>query len=152
MKSVKFRFILGMIIGLIAGVLLACGIYFLTIGDVAWKEYFEEKLVPNLVIVLSSIGTILLAAMPIAGRVSIVIDKFKKATKDVNDTVENNNKNVNRIACIEKRLDSIETTTANTEKIARIGFCNMNELVTKGYAKEITKVGEINEEKDEPKS
>lgn len=149
MKNSKVKFFLGLLIGLIVGALIACGIYFLTVGEVAWQEYIQEKLAPNVVIVLSSVGTILLAAMPVIGRVSAAVEKFKKATKDVNDTVENNGKNESRIASLEARLDSIETATTNTEKIVRIAFCNTNELVKKGYAKEIAKVGGDNEKKDE---
>lgn len=148
MKNSKVKFFLGLLIGLIVGALIACGIYFLTVGEVAWQEYIQEKLAPNVVIVLSSVGTILLAAMPVIGRVSAAVEKFKKATKDVNDTVENNGKNESRIASLEARLDSIETATTNTEKIVRIAFCNTNELVKKGYAKEIAKVGGDNEKKD----
>lgn len=149
MKNSKVKFFLGLLIGLIVGALIACGIYFLTVGEVAWQEYIQEKLAPNVVIVLSSVGTILFAAMPVIGRVSAAVEKFKKATKDVNDTVENNGKNESRIASLEARLDSIETATTNTEKIVRIAFCNTNELVKKGYAKEIAKVGGDNEKKDE---
>ncbi len=149
MKSSKVKFFIGLLIGLIAGALIVCGVYFLTVGEVAWQQYIEEKLAPNIVIVLSSVGTILFTAMPVIGRVSAVLEKFKKATKDVNDTVENNGKNESRIASLEQRLDTIETATTNTEKIVRIAFCNTNELVKKGYAKEIAKVGGSDEKKDE---
>lgn len=140
----KAKFLIGLV-GVVAGALIACGIYFLTVGDVAWQEYIEEKLAPNIVIVLSSIGTIILAAMPVISKVSSAVEKFKQATKDVNDTVENNGKNEIRIARLEERLEAIETAAKNTEKIVRLGFCNTNELVEKGYANEISKVGGKNE-------
>nr|DAL67680.1 MAG TPA: hypothetical protein [Caudoviricetes sp.] len=147
----KARFFIGLLIGVVLGALIACGVYFLTVGDVAWQEYIEEKLAPNIVVALSSIGTILLAATPIISKVSSAVEKFKKATKDVNDTVENNGKNESRIARLEERLGAIETSAKNTEKIVRLGFCNTNELVAKGYANEIAKVGGENEGQDEEK-
>ena len=147
----KARFFIGLLTGVVLGALIACGVYFLTVGDVAWQEYIEEKLAPNIVIVLSSIGTILLAATPVISKISSAVEKFKKATKDVNDTVENNGKNESRIARLEERLGVIETTAKNTEKIVRLGFCNTSELVTKGYANEIAKVGGENEGQDEEK-
>lgn len=147
----KARFFIGLLVGVVLGALVACGVYFLTVGDVAWQEYIEEKLAPNIILVLSSIGTILLAATPVIKRVSSAVEKFKKATKDVNDTVENNSKNENRIARLEERLGAIETAAKNTEKIVRLGFCNTNELVTKGYANEIAKVGGEDEGQDEEK-
>lgn len=147
----KTRFMVGILIGIIIGGLFACAIYFLTMCDVAWQEYIEEKLAPNIILVLSSIGTILLVATPVIKRVSSAVEKFKKATKDVNDTVENNSKNENRIARLEERLGAIETAAKNTEKIVRLGFCNTNELVTKGYANEIAKVGGEDEGQDEEK-
>ena len=142
----KSKFIFWLLLGLAIGVLLACGIYFLTVGEVAWQEYIEQKLAPNAVIVFSSVGTILIAAIPIINKVLQAVDKFKQVTKDVNDTVANNGKNEARIANLEKRLGTIETVSKNTEKIVRLGFCNTNELVTKGYAAEIEKVGKSNDE------
>lgn len=147
----KTKFFIGLLVGAILGVLIACGVYYLTVGDIAWREYIENVLAPNVVIVLTSIGTILLAATPVVRSVSAAVEKFKKATKDVNDTVENNGKNESRIARLEERLNVIETTAKNTEKIVRLGFCNTSELVIKGYANEIAKVGGENEGQDEEK-
>lgn len=154
----KVKFILGLLLGIIIGALIAIGVYFLTVGEVAWKEYVENSLIPNVVIALTSIGTICLAAIPIIKKVRNTIESFKSATKDVNDTVANNGKTEKkvveleeRIAGLEECLDGIETSSKNTEQIVRIAFCNTDELVKKGYAKEIAKVGsnEVNNEEIE---
>ena len=151
----KVKFILGLLLGIIVGALIAIGVYFLTVGEVAWKEYVENSLIPNIVIALTSIGTVCVAAIPIIIKVRNAIDNFKLATKDVNDTVANNGKTEKkvveleeRIAGLEERLGSIETSSQNTEQMVRIAFCNTDELVRKGYAKEIAKVGsnEVEEE------
>ena len=133
------------VLGAAIGVAGTCLVYFLTVGDVAWQVYLKEKLVPNIVFILTSIGTICLAALPIVKTVSTAVEKFNKVTKDVSDTVENNGKNTSRINNLEERLTRIENSTTNIEEIARIGFCNMDELVRKGYAQEIQKVGKDDE-------
>ena len=151
----RVKFVIGLLFGIIIGALIAVGVYFLTVGEVAWKEYVENSLIPNIVIALTSIGTVCVAAIPIIIKVRNAIDNFKLATKDVNDTVANNGKTEkkvveleDRIAGLEERLGSIETSSQNTEQMVRIAFCNTDELVRKGYAKEIAKVGsnEVEEE------
>lgn len=146
MKSSKLKFFIGLFVGIIIGALIACLVYFLTVGDVAWKEYIENEIVPNALVVLTSIGLIVSAAMPIIKRINASLGKFDKATKDVNDTVENNGKNEAKIAELEGRLERIEKGVERTEEIVRLGFCNNDELVKKGYAKQIAKVGQDEEE------
>ena len=46
-------------------------------------------------------------------------------------------------------MDSLKHTAENTEKILRIGFGNTDELVKKGYAREIAKVGVKDEQRKE---
>lgn len=151
----KVKFVLGLLLGIILGALIAIGVYFLTVGEVAWKEYVENSLIPNVVLALTSIGMICLAALPILKKIKSTIDIFKSATQDVNDTVANNGKTEKkvveleeRIAGLEDRLGSIETSSKNTEQIVRIAFCNTDELVKKGYAKEIAKVGSDEDNKE----
>lgn len=153
----RIRFFIGLLLGVIIGALVAVGVYFLTVGDVAWQEYVQNDLVPNIVIALTSISAITIAASPIIKKVMVALNNFNTATKDVNDTVTNNSRTEQRVADCEERLtafdnrlDRIETAADNTEKIVRIGFCNTDELVKKGYAKEIAKVGKDEvEEKSE---
>ena len=46
-------------------------------------------------------------------------------------------------------IASIKSAAENSEKILRLGFCNTEELVRKGYATEIEKVGAKNEQDKE---
>ena len=39
----KTKFILGLFLGIVLGALIAIGVYFLTVGEVAWKEYVENE-------------------------------------------------------------------------------------------------------------
>ncbi len=149
MKKIGVKFFIGLLVGVLLGAGLCFLIYFLTVGDVAWKEYLENEIIPNAVVVLTAIGTIMIAAMPVISKISTAVNKFDRATKDVNSTVTDNWKNEQKIASLETRLDNIEMAAQNTEKIVRIGFCNSDELVKKGYAKEIAKVGQGDEKKVE---
>lgn len=91
------------------------------------------------------------------------IKSFNAVTKDVNDTAKNGSDNaekienftkevgenlqgiadnfVNDVKALDERISRIEQSSQNTETITRIGFGNMEELVQKGYAAEIEKVG-----------
>lgn len=153
MKTVKWVWVLiALIFGMAAGVGGAIGVYYLTVGEVAWQSYLETELVPTVTSIASGISIILLAVMPVASRVLKAADKFVGATKEINTAVNNNEKTERKIKGIDERLTEIEKTTQNTEKIVRIGFGNMKELVVKGQAREIAKVGTKEEQSDETES
>ena len=159
----KTKFILGLFLGIVLGALIAIGVYFLTVGEVAWKEYVENELVPNIVVALSSMSLILITALPVVSKAMNAIKSFNAVTKDVNDTAKNGSDNaekienftkevgenlqgiadnfVNDVKALDERISRIEQSSQNTETITRIGFGNMEELVQKGYAAEIEKVG-----------
>lgn len=165
----KTKLFLAVLIGFVFGALAAAGVYFLTVGEVAWNEYVETKLIPNAVLALTAIGGLATAALPIIARVQCAIDKFNKATQDVNDTVEKGRKTEGalceqdkriskfdeRFNALEQKLDDklmpIEKDTKTTKEICKIGFCNMSELVQNGYAAEIAKV-EADDEHEETES
>ena len=46
-------------------------------------------------------------------------------------------------------IASVKSAAENSEKILRLGFCNTEELVKKGYASEIQKVGAKDEQNEE---
>lgn len=155
MRKVKVFF--AVFIGFILGALTSVGIYFLTVGEVAWKEYAETKLIPNAVLALTAIGGLATASLPIIAKVQTAVDKFNKATKDVSDTVEKGRKTegalneqdkriTEEFAVLNEKVASVERNTRKTKDMCTIGFCNMSELVKNGYAAEIAKVGEQDEE------
>ena len=168
MKKAKFFFTL--LLGMVLGVGIAIGVYFLTVGEVAWKQYLEEKLVPSVAAVICALFAVRLGVSPVLKKVVNATLLFNKATDCVNTTVENNKEANNNIERFKKdisktvteaiatgvknmqeqneRIKRIEQHSSNAEEIARIGFGNMEELVNKGFAAEIAKVGADNEENE----
>lgn len=153
----KGKIIIAVFLGFVLGALCAIGVYFLTVGEVAWKEYIESKLVPNAVLALTAICGLATALLPIIAKTQVAIDKFNKATKDVNDTVENGRKTECALNDQEKRISEnyatlsekislIEKDTKKTREMCKIAFCNISELVKSGYAAEIARAEEKNEE------
>lgn len=115
--------------------------------DSDWSIYFEEKIMPPLISVCAAIVAILAAILPILNIVKKSSEKFKSASKNVEDTLESNQKQAHKVLELEERLYKIEKSTSNTEQITRIAFSNMEELVINGYATEIAKVGKDEEDK-----
>ena len=52
----KSKIVVLFILGFVLGALAAVGVYFLTVGEVAWQEYVETKLIPNAVRPLGYLG------------------------------------------------------------------------------------------------
>ena len=170
MKHSKLKIFLALLIGLIVGVLGACGVYFATVGDVAWEVYIKEMIVSNVVLALTTIIALWVAASPIIKKVLSALGLFNQATNDINKTVESEEQNKNNLAIMQQNIQEgftqickdiraefkehketvqrIDKATTNTEEITRIGFGNMDELVNKGYAAEIAKVG-VEDEREE---
>ena len=163
----KSKIVVLFVLGFVLGALAAVGVYFLTVGEVAWQEYVETKLIPNAVLALSAISALCVAALPIISKIQVSVAKFNQATSDVNATVENGKKTDEKLAEQDQKIEafserfdrmeemfnagiaSIKSTVENSEKILRLGFCNIDELVKKGYATEIEKVGAKNEQDEE---
>ena len=163
----KSKIIIFLLLGFVLGALTAVGVYLLTEGEVAWQEYVEKKLIPNAVLALSAIAALCIAVLPIISKIQAAIAKFNQATSDVNETVANGKNTDSKLAEQDKKIEafsdrfdemekmfsegisSIKISSENTEKILRIGFCNTQELVRNGYAREIAKVGTHNERNKE---
>lgn len=160
----KSRVALTLIIGIIIGIMASIGVYFLTEGDVAWQEYIEVKVIPNVVLALSTISALCVATMPLLTKIKLTLTSFDKATEYVNGSAENG-KNATKtvLECkdeIKQMMDELEVAKTqmqeammpiqqgvqNLEEIVRIGFCNTSELVKNGYARQISKVGHVDEE------
>ena len=150
MKTVKWVWVLlAAVLGMAVGVGGAIGVYYLTVGEVAWQSYLETELVPTVTSIASGISIILLAVLPVASRVLKAADKFVVATKEIKSTVDSSEESEAKIKSMGTRLEEIEKAVHNTEKIVRIGFGNMKELVVKGQAREIAKVGTVEEKENE---
>lgn len=160
----KTRVVLTLVIGIVIGIMASIGVYFLTEGDVAWQEYVEVKVIPNVVLALSTISALCVAVMPLLSKIKLTLTSFDKATQDVNGSAENG-KNATKtvLECkdeikqmmkdfevaksqMQEAMIPIQQGVQNLEEIVRIGFCNTSELVKNGYARQISKVGHVDEE------
>lgn len=142
-----------LLLGIILGFAAAVGLYMATKGDVSWEEYLETQLIPNAVLAMSGTGSLVLVAMPIISRVNQALEKFTGATKDINTTADNGERQHKELEKIKEEFRDIATElkqevknsleiSKNTEKMVKLGFCNIDELVKKGYASKIGKVGQ----------
>ena len=164
----KKKFLFGLLLGLAFGVCISIGTYILTVGEVSWEKYLEEKLIPTVMSAGSALAITWFGVKPVVQKVLLATSLFNKATDGVNTTAKNGVETKESIEAfkfeISKRLDdtvnyvvsktqeqeernkNIERLAINTQEILRIGFGNTEELVVKGYAAEIAKVGAENEE------
>ena len=169
--KMKIKNAIKVILGFLLGAASAVATYFATEGDVAWQVYLEEELIPNAVLAISTVGGLCAAAIPIINRVVATLGKFDRATADIKETTENDralaasveeykaeltasveeykSELIGAIEDMQKMRDEIsetvtplETRLANIGKMLHIAFCNSDELVKKGYAREIAKLDE----------
>ena len=174
----KLKIFLSLILAFSLGILAAIAVYFYTQGDVAWNEYIETELIPSATAALAYIFAACVAAMPIIKRINDTIISFNQATKDVNTTVDTDKKLMSNVeefkaemrreisASVSKldaavaeiqstkvQMDELIAPVAraaqNTEEIVRIGFGEDTDLVKRGIAAVIAKVGEVDVKEDE---
>ncbi len=164
----KTKFFLGLFLGIVLGVGIAVVVYFLTVGQIAWEQYIEEKLVPAVTAGATALLLIWFGVKPTLKMIISATSLFNQATDNVKTTVENGAKanssleeykaelsrqfteavaaGVSQMKEQDERIKNIEQHTTKTEEIVRIAFGNMTELVVNGYAAEIAKVGTNHEE------
>ena len=141
---------------ILLGAILGAGgcivIYWLVRGDVDWMTYLQSDIIPAATLAVSTGAAIWLLAAPTVKKIVAAAKSFDMATKGVTDTADAGKESIVRLAEYTKILEetkaSIERMNAavkDVEKICRIGFTNSDELVRKGYASEIAKVGDSHE-------
>ena len=163
----KSKIILSFALGVIIGVLAAAGTYFLTVGEVAWQAYIEEKLVPNVAFIASTLFGLYVMSTPLLSKIKTTIEAFRTATEGVCATAQKDESLAEEMRAIFsdnnvlyeglcKMRESLEEDRAQMHKdvaklntVMQIAFCNTKELVEKGFAAEIAKVLESKEEKKE---
>lgn len=162
-KIIKFALVL------IVGMLIGLSVYLFDEGNTDVLLYVKSEIIPAAVLALTTSGGIGLVSYPITSRLGAVIDGFLGATERVNESVGECEGAVNTIERLKDslltelskytdRLEDVEkslltvgeeilrgekTVVAGEEDIKKImflGFCNTDELVKKGYAREIAKV------------
>lgn len=120
-----------------------------------WEVYIKEEIIPVVVFIVSSVAAVYVAILPVLTSVKKASEKFKSATKDVNKAASETEQNKNDIAALGAKMDTIsaefaaiKTGLKNVQTISKIGFGNFTELIEKGYAHEIEKVGESENEEE----
>lgn len=120
-----------------------------------WEVFFEEKILPNIVAVVTALSALYLALMPLIVRVkntSTMIEQSSKRVDDAASLAENSKKqyeetsgeirkNNETVAGFEGRLSLVEKQNREIISILKNGFCNMDEMVKKGYAEQIARIG-----------
>lgn len=139
------------------GVGAAAGVYYLTVGDVAWEAYLEEQLIPAAVTAGAAALTLYFTFLPLIKIIKESGLRFDKASADVNATVkskEDYDKQLKAYGgqlstmekCMTEGIARMERKLDRVERIERIGFGNTRELVQNGYARAIAKVGDEDED------
>lgn len=144
----KGRWLLWLFVGLCLGVIACVLVYLLVKGGVDWEKYLVETIVPEATVIATSIGTLCLLIQPILNKIVEASTMFKAAKTQIDSTVESNKAQEAENATVREEvkemkaeIDDIKRMTMHNERILRIGFGNMKELVVNGYAHEIEKVG-----------
>lgn len=119
-------------------------------------KMFLESIITGLFTGAGGVGVALLAYIPIILKVKKAKDTVEALAKTVaNLATENNNtkskldETVKELKRYKLMFEETNKAAVNVEKIVKIGFCNMSELVSNGYAREIAKIGEENDETKE---
>lgn len=120
-----------------------------------WQVFFEEKILPPAIWVLTTLITLYLTLAPLIDRVKKTNAKIEQSSKRVDDaaslaenskkqyeeTSEEIRKNNETVAGFEGRLSTVEKQNREIISILKNGFCNMDEMVKKGYAEQIARIG-----------
>lgn len=144
--------------------------------------YFREKIAPVLLAVSTGAGTLYVAILPVLTRIKQSYESFRDATAGVNATAAKGDQNSDELKRIrsemehemellrrqnealisqingkfaqyEEKVLSCDSASREILEIVRIGFCNTDELVRKGFAAKIAKVGDtLDSEKNEDPS
>ena len=134
-----------------------------------WRTVIEEKVVPWVTLAVSAVLGIYVAISPIlarikktggifdgaAGRLDAATETVDKAQEKIKETQEELKKKYDELQVefrgVKAGYDGMLQSLSNIESIVRLGFGNTDELIIKGYANEIEKVGRSNVEGQEQK-
>ena len=134
-----------------------------------WHAVINEKVVPWVTLAVSAVLGIYVAIAPIlakikktsgifdgaAGTLGAATETVDKAQKKIKETQEELKEKYDELQTefkgVKEGYDSMLQSLSNIESIVRLGFGNTDELIIKGYANEIEKVGKSNVENQEQK-
>lgn len=139
----------------------------LSITPQEWRGYIEEKVVPVVLLAVSAVTTALAALLPVLGKIKEGSTAFQEAkedlkeatkkSKEARETVKETRKSVMKeydvlrgeFKGVKDGYEEMKESLANIESILRLAFENTDELIRKGCANRIAKVGKEDVEKDE---
>lgn len=110
------------------------------------SSYFREKIMPYITANLTGIISAVIVVFTTLGKIKAATTELKASNAENVYLKKKNMKLEEDIVQLKEDIKVIKKDTANTKEMVRIGFCNSTELVANGYAEEIAKVGENEEE------
>ncbi len=127
-----------------------------------FKKIIDEHIIPWVTLAISAVLGIYVAISPILAKIKKTSNIFDKSSDKLDKSSDAALKAKEQLAAAKENIESLKeefkevkdgydkmlTSLSNIEKIVRIGFENTDELVIKGYAHEIAKVGAMDEKKD----
>lgn len=134
-----------------------------------WTVYLKENILPGVVFIITAVFLCWTAISPILSKFIKSINNFKEATSAVQDAnkkaekssedmkansqeiskaLDNHKEQVNKdLLEMKEQISDLLNYTKQTTEILKIGFGNMDELVKKGCASEVLKVGDLDGKK-----
>lgn len=111
-------------------------------------DYLKNEIMPQVALGISSIGTALLFYFPInsrmkktSGLIRYETDKSTALYNELQVTSKKLDDREKEIKTLKEQVAETRKMVEETKKMVSLGFGNMNELVSKGVAKEISDVG-----------
>lgn len=132
-----------------------------------WRAFVEEKVVPWITLAVSSVVAVVAALLPLIKKIKGTSDIFEEAAEKLTDATKKSkeareaadgarDKVLEEYESLKKDFeevkngyDGMKETLARIEAVVRIGFGNTDELIRKGYANQIAKVGKEDVEENE---
>ena len=112
------------------------------------SNYFRERIMPYITANISSIVSALIVILTTLGKLKAATTELKASNAENIYLKKKNKKLEEDVEELKKEVASLKKTAENTKEMVKIGFCNTSELVANGYAAEIAKVGENEEESE----
>ena len=160
-KAIKLIVVVLLIVGgVAAAALCVTSGYFSNIpwSDVSAEEietYLNEKVIPIVVVVVSAVGTVMMAVRPVMNGVKRASEKFcaaeeglkntsaetKRTQKETKELFGNIQKSMAEMRDVcqraDEKMEALADMESRIENMMLIGFCNTPELVRGGYAQMI---------------
>ena len=124
-----------------------------------WRTVIDEQVVPWVTLAVSSILSVYIAISPILYKIKKTSDRFDNSSDKLDEAKDTAEKAKKQLKAAQEDIQKLEgefnevkegykkmiSSVSNIERIVRLGFENSDELIVKGYAHEIAKVGNENE-------